>query len=118
MSTKSFALLFSAWTVAVVAMLGSLFFSQVMEFVPCELCWYQRIAMYVLILITGGSGHYRSVFSYSISFAVIGWLIAVYHNLLHYEVIPETASPCMEGVSCSTVYIDFFFNYYYTASTS
>jgi disulfide bond formation protein DsbB len=106
MSTKSFALLFSAWTVAVVAMLGSLFFSQVMEFVPCELCWYQRIAMYVLILITGGSGHYRSVFSYSISFAVIGWLIAVYHNLLHYEVIPETASPCMEGVSCSTVYIE------------
>jgi hypothetical protein len=37
---------------------------------------------------------------------VIGWLIAVYHNLLHYEVIPETASPCMEGVSCSTVYIE------------
>ena len=40
--------------------------------------------------------------------AVIGWLLALYHNLLHYEIVPESAAPCMQGVSCSTVYVNWF----------
>ena len=42
-----------AWIVALVAMLGSLYFSEVAHFIPCEYCWYQRIAMYPLVLILG-----------------------------------------------------------------
>ena len=105
---QPFYLVFSAWLVAVVAFLGSLFFSQVMEFQPCVLCWYQRIAMYplVFILLIGGLDRLDSVFIFSFPFAFIGWLIALFHNLLHFEIIPETISPCLEGVSCSTVYIE------------
>lgn len=43
----------SAWLVAVVATGGSLWFSEVADFTPCELCWYQRIAMYPLVIVLG-----------------------------------------------------------------
>ncbi len=110
MKNSSFSLLFTSWIIATVATLGSLFFSQVMEFTPCVLCWYQRIAMYplVIILLVGALKAPESTFLFSAPLVLIGWLIALYHNLLHYEIVPESASPCLEGVSCSTVYIEWF----------
>ena len=50
-SARSWRLLFSAWLVAMAATLGSLFFSEVMELVPCVLCWYQRIFMFPLAVV-------------------------------------------------------------------
>jgi len=107
---KNDILIFICWLVAGVSMAGSLFFSQVMEFPPCVLCWYQRIAMYPLVLIFGVGlfSKNKETFLFSFPLALSGWLIALYHNLLHYEIVPETASPCLEGVSCSTVYINWF----------
>ena len=101
---------FISWVVALVAMLGSLFFSEVMEFPPCILCWYQRIAMYplVIILLVGALKEDKFIFAYSFPFIAIGWTISLYHNLLYYEIIPESASPCLEGVSCSAIFLDWF----------
>lgn len=45
--------IYIAWLVSIVATLGSLYFSEIRGFVPCELCWYQRILMYPLTLILG-----------------------------------------------------------------
>ncbi len=45
--------LYASWVVALVAMLGDLYFSEIRKFIPCELCWYQRILMYPLVLILG-----------------------------------------------------------------
>jgi disulfide bond formation protein DsbB len=97
-----------AWLCALIASLGSLFFSEVMEFVPCVLCWYQRICMYPLVLILGLSLYKQenSATLYALPLALIGFAIALYHNLLHYEIVPESASPCIQGVPCSTVYIN------------
>lgn len=108
MNDKSSFLIFFCWLVSLIATAGSLFFSEVMEFPPCVLCWYQRIAMYplVMIFLVGAFRGARETFSFSFPLVVIGWLIAIYHNLLHYEIVPETASPCREGVLCSTVYIE------------
>lgn len=105
---KSWTLLFLAWIVATTAMLGSLFFSEAMDFIPCTLCWYQRILMYplVFILFTGLMPYDRNVLKFSIPLVSIGWLFAVYHNLLHYGIVPESASPCVQGVPCSTKYIE------------
>jgi disulfide bond formation protein DsbB len=91
-------------------MAGSLFFSDVMGFPPCVLCWYQRIAMYplVFIFLVGSFRKSHETFFYSTPFIVIGWLMALYHNLIHYEIISEEISPCVEGVSCATVYINWF----------
>jgi disulfide bond formation protein DsbB len=98
---------FIAWVTALVASFGSLFFSEVMKYPPCVLCWYQRIAMYplTLILLVGLFPLQRSLFKYSVPLAFIGWWIAGYHNLLYYQVLPESASPCLQGVSCTSVHL-------------
>jgi len=99
--------LFGAWLVASLATVGSLFFSEVMRFPPCVLCWYQRICMYplVLIFIAGLFPVSKVVLKFSLPLVVSGWVIALYHNLLYYEVLPESASPCIQGISCTTVFI-------------
>ncbi len=101
-------LIFAAWVISCVSTIGGLFFSEIMQFTPCVLCWYQRIAMYPLtiIFLIGLFPLSKQVFKFSIAFVAIGWLLAVYHNLLHYKIVPESASPCRMGVSCSTVYIN------------
>lgn len=48
---RDWNLLFACWIVASASTLGSLFFSDVMGFAPCVLCWYQRIAIFPLVLI-------------------------------------------------------------------
>jgi disulfide bond formation protein DsbB len=88
--------------------LGSLFFSEVMEFAPCVLCWYQRIFLYPLV-ITLGIGLFpldKSAIRYSLPLAVVGWFIALYHNLLYSGIISESLQPCRQGVSCTEKYID------------
>jgi disulfide bond formation protein DsbB len=79
-----------------------------MEFPPCVLCWYQRIAMYplVFIFLIGSFQKAKATYAFSLPLVLGGLFIAIYHNLLHYEIVPESASPCLEGVSCSTVYIE------------
>ena len=108
MNETSTKLNFICWMIAAIATGGSLFFSEVMEFPPCVLCWYQRIAMdpLVAIFLVGSFRGARESYAFALPLVVIGWLTAVYHNLLHYEIVPESASPCREGVSCATVYID------------
>lgn len=101
-------LLYSGWFVALVATVGSLFFSEVMKLPPCVLCWYQRIAMYPLVVILGAAilrkdGAQRA---YGLPFALTGTIIAIYHNLLYYELIPESITPCTSGVSCTSRQIE------------
>lgn len=89
------------------AALGSLFFSEVMGIPVCELCWYQRIAMYplVIILAIGLFPYDRRVIRYAAPLAVAGWLIALYQVLLVIGVIPESAQPCVQGIPCSETHL-------------
>ena len=89
---------------------GSLFFSEVMDLQPCVLCWYQRIAMYPLVLIIGIGIVTKDVRwkTYALPLALIGLVISVYHNLVYYGVIPESLTPCTQGVSCSERQIEWF----------
>lgn len=107
---QTWILLFFAWVVATIATLGSLFLSDVMMFPPCTLCWYQRIFMYPLaiIFLVGLIPYDRTVLRYAMPFVGFGWMFAVYHNLLQYNIIPETASPCSQGVPCSAKYMELF----------
>ena len=92
------------------ATLGSLFFSEIMSFVPCSMCWYQRIFMYPLVLIFLINLLYPDdkLFKYSIPLVVTGLFFAIYHNLLMFDIIPESVVPCVSGVPCSTEYINWF----------
>jgi len=97
-------LLFAAWIVSLVGMLVSLFFSEVMSLPPCVLCWYQRVCLYplVLILATGFLTKDTRVTRYAWPLVIIGLLLALYHNLVFYGVVPKSITPCTEGVPCDT----------------
>ena len=115
-STKSgadntaWSLVFLCWLTAVTATLGSLFFSDIMGFAPCVLCWYQRICIYPLVLIFGVGlfSFDAGVIKYSLPLAVAGWFVALYHTLLYSGIIPKSIQPCSEGVPCTEKYIEWF----------
>ncbi len=103
--------LYVALLQSVVAVLGSLFYSNVANFAPCILCWYQRICMYPLlaILVVGILLKDKKIYWYVLPIALVGWLISIYHNLLQYKIIPEAISPCSStGTSCTTLYTNYF----------
>ncbi|WP_407703039.1 disulfide oxidoreductase [Virgibacillus tibetensis] len=100
--------LYAAWLVSLVATLGSLYFSEVRGFIPCELCWYQRILMYPLALLLG-IGTFQSDFTvkkYVLPLAIIGWAVSLFHYLE--QKIPGFAKikPCADGIPCSAEYIN------------
>ncbi|NBR26914.1 MAG: disulfide bond formation protein B [Betaproteobacteria bacterium] len=106
----AWTLLFGAWLMATVSMLGALFFGEVMQLPPCVLCWYQRICMFPLVLIlpAGMFPLDLKVVRYALPLATIGWMFAAFHVLLMAGVIPENIRPCTQGVPCSEKVIEWF----------
>lgn len=104
--TLHYGILFQAG----IAMAGSLFFSEVMKLPPCVLCWYQRIAMYpIVILITIGIlRNDRKTYISVLALAIPGLLISIYHNLLYWKILPESVAPCTLGISCTTKFFEWF----------
>ncbi len=102
---KAWMLIFLAWLIAAASTLGALFFSEVMKLAPCELCWWQRIFMFPLVLIlpAGLFPLDPRVVRYALPLALAGWGFAVFHWLLVLGVIPESIGPCVRGVPCSEV---------------
>ena len=107
---SSLTFIFLSFLTSLIATLGSLFFSEIMNFIPCSLCWYQRIFMYPLVLLFLINLLYPDdkIVKYSFPLVIFGLLISVYHNLLIYKVIPENLSPCVQGVPCSVDYLNWF----------
>ncbi|MBM7839848.1 disulfide bond formation protein DsbB [Alkalihalobacillus xiaoxiensis] len=103
-------LLYLAWVVALVATLGSLYFSEIKGFVPCEFCWYQRILMYPLSLILGIAAYSgeRKIKKYVLPLSITGMIVSTYHYMM--QKIPGFAplSPCTDGVPCNAQYINWF----------
>lgn len=95
---------------ALLATLGSLYFSEVLKFPPCVLCWYQRICLYPLVVIAFiGIIKKDKLFPlYVLPLSIGGLVIALYHNLLYYNIIPEAIAPCVSGISCTTKFIEYF----------
>lgn len=102
--------LYAAWGVSLIAIIGSLYFSEVELFIPCMLCWYQRIFMYPLAIVLpiGILNKDRAIWQYGLALAIPGWLISVYHNLLYYKVLEESEATCRAGISCTTQFIEYF----------
>ena len=99
-----------AWLQAMVAMVGSLYGSEILKFTPCNLCWYQRIALYpqtIILAIAMFRGD-KKVWMYALPLAALGWLFGLYQNLLYYGVIPETIALCTNSTPCTTRYMSLF----------
>ena len=99
----------AAWFVAAVATGGSMYFSEIANYLPCPLCWYQRIAMYPLaiILLVGALLRDRRAGLYALVFPLVGAGISIHH--IYIEVNPDAESAtCRAGIPCSTRWIDEF----------
>lgn len=107
MKDKS-VLLYGAWGIALVGMLGSLYFSEILKLPPCSLCWYQRIFLYPLsiILLIGILRRDPNINWYALPLAIGGFVIAVYHTLLQAGIIAESILPCVSGIPCQTPQIE------------
>jgi disulfide bond formation protein DsbB len=98
--------LWLAWIVALVTMLGSLYFSEVAHFTPCKLCWYQRIAMYPfsIVLLIAALRRDRRIAWYVVPVAAIGALFAAYQTQL--QAFPhQHSSFCTLSEPCSVRYV-------------
>lgn len=109
-NSANWNILFICWLLATSSTMGSVFFSHVMEFAPCVLCWYQRICLFplVILLAVGLFSFDKNVVKYTLPLAIAGWLTAFYHTLLYAGIIPKSIQPCTQGVSCTEEYINMF----------
>jgi disulfide bond formation protein DsbB len=101
--------LWVAWLVALVATTGSLIYSEVVGFLPCKLCWYQRIAMYPLsaILLVGALRREAAVKFYALPLSLVGLGISVWHYIVQTFPGVETGA-CDLANPCSARWVNVF----------
>ena len=100
--------LWLAFLVAATATAGSLFFSEVAGFVPCELCWYQRICMFplsIMTLLIALANDHRAA-RYLLPLPIVGFGVAVYHLLVENGVVGQSTA-CIASApgGCATQWI-------------
>jgi disulfide bond formation protein DsbB len=101
--------LWAAFVVAAIGTGGSLFFSEIAHFVPCELCWYQRICMYPLSLLTlFAAAHADHRFArYLIPLPAVGAGVSVYHLLVENHVVGQSQQCFISAPGgCAVKWID------------
>lgn len=101
---------YAIFTIAFLSTLGSLFFSEIMKLAPCTLCWYQRGVMIALTFVSavGILRREKGFVHYALPLTIFGFIVALYQNLLYFDIIPEKAAPCINGVSCTDRLISLF----------
>jgi disulfide bond formation protein DsbB len=110
MTKKIENLLLFMWVVALSATMGSLYFSEIRGYEPCELCWIQRIFMYPLVIILGIAYVQKNarIAVTSATLAIIGGMISLYHyGIQKLDFLSESAPSCGR-VACTGEYINIF----------
>ncbi|MCG7337540.1 disulfide oxidoreductase [Sporosarcina sp. ACRSM] len=97
------------WTTAFIATMGSLYFSEVREFEPCTLCWYQRILMYPIVLISGIALFQKNakIALTTAVFSVVGGSISLYHYGIQKLSFLRDSAPSCGNVSCTGQYVNY-----------
>jgi len=94
-----------SFLVAFIATAGSLFFSEVAGYKPCELCWFQRIFMYPQVILLGLAWLRKDnkIIDYALPLAIGGTLISLYHNYIYY--LAQKSAICSAATPCTTPYV-------------
>lgn len=103
-------LLFMAWAASIIATLGSLYFSEIKQFEPCTLCWYQRIIMYPFTIILGLAIIKKdfSISIYTMVLSGIGAVISTYHYSIQKVPFLADSTPACGRIPCTGQYINWF----------
>lgn len=109
MNKKKETLLFIIWAQSLIATMGSLFYSEIMDYVPCEMCWYQRILMYPLVLIYGYALYKKDIrFAFpGLILSGIGILVSGYHYIIQKVPSMQEAGGACGLVPCNAIYVDY-----------
>ena len=101
---------YAAWLTACIATLSSLFLGEVMGLPICTLCWYQRIALYPIVALLPAAIllRDRNLNFYVMPILLAGLVVAAYHNLLYYRLIPVPLTPCATDVPCTARQLELF----------
>ena len=104
-------LTFAAWLIAATATLSALFLGEIVGLPICSMCWYQRIFMFPLAVILP-FGLFpdldRRLIRAGLALAVIGLLLALYHQGIVSGIVPERIQPCRQGIPCSETVATWF----------
>ncbi len=97
-----------AFLVALTSVVASLYYSDVVHYEPCKLCWLQRIFLYPELILLGLAMWRKQVqliTPYAIAVAVVGLPISIYHNLLQFDLVPNIACSAATAISCTQRYV-------------
>lgn len=102
---------FATLALSLTAMLGSLWYSEIVDYQPCLLCWYQRIFMYPIVVTSFISIVYKDLrgYMYAKGLAMIGIVISIYH--LIQQRLPQTGLSCGavgQATSCDSLWVNAF----------
>ncbi|MEC1176967.1 disulfide oxidoreductase [Metasolibacillus meyeri] len=100
--------LLAIWVVSLVATLGSLYFSEIRQYTPCEMCWYQRILMYPIVILTTVAYIQKNarIALTTAVFACIGGSISLYHYGIQKLDFLQASAPACGLVPCTGQYIN------------
>jgi disulfide bond formation protein DsbB len=101
---------------AILAMSGSLYFSEIELYAPCVLCWYQRVAIYPQAFLMAVALFQKDikVYLYALPLLFVGTAIALYHNWIYYNSNffnpggPAITCSANGGASCTERYVEYF----------
>ena len=110
-ASTAWLLTFAAWLIAATATLSALFLGEIVGLPICSMCWYQRIFMFPLAVILP-FGLFpdldRRLVRAGLALAVIGLLLALYHQGIVSGIVPERIQPCRQGIPCSETVATWF----------
>lgn len=106
LSKKQETILLIVWVQSLVAMIGSLFYSEILGYAPCDLCWYQRILMYPLVVIYGTALIKRDmkIALPGIFLSGLGMIVSIYHYSLQKVSFMQKTDGFCRDVSCTLQY--------------
>ncbi len=95
--------LYLAWTVALIAVLGSLYYGEVLRFEPCRLCWYQRLAMFPLAFFLGVAFYKNDpkLARYCLPVVLFGSFFALYQSASQLVPSLQITALCGESTPCT-----------------
>lgn len=102
--------IYGAWVVALIATLGSLYFSEILGYIPCSLCWYQRILMYPLTILLGIASYRNQplIIPYVLPLSIMGGCLSLWHYLHQKVPFLSQTMQCKVGIPCNQDYINWF----------
>lgn len=109
-SKASETVLLLIWGQTLVAVLGSLFYSEILGYIPCDLCWIQRIFMYPLVVIYGVAAIKKNVTIAlpGLILSAIGFFVSVYHYLIQKLPALQDIGGSCSNIPCNLQYVNYF----------